>query len=62
MKSALNQHIETVHEVICYKCDQCEYKATIKGALTKHIESIHEGIHYNCDQCEFMAAQKADLK
>ena len=44
-----------------YPCDQCDFKATIKGNLTQHVQSIHEGVTHQCDQCDYKATQKGNL-
>ena len=58
----LKTHIQSIHEGVCYSCDQCDYKATEKGSLKKHVESIHEGVRYSCDYCEYKATRKEHLK
>ena len=30
------------HELVCYSCSQCYYKATTNGSLKKHVEPINE--------------------
>ena len=39
------------HEGIKNECDQCAYKATIKGNVKQHKMSVHEGIKYQCKHC-----------
>ena len=36
------QHIKSIHEHIKHPCNQCDYKATLKGSLMKHIKSMHK--------------------
>ena len=44
-----------------HQCNQCDYKATLKGDLLKHIQSKHEGVKFPCDQCDFKAKGKGQL-
>ena len=46
------------HESVEYPCDQCDYKATLKGNILKHLKSKHEGIKFPCDQCDYKATKK----
>ena len=51
------------HDGIVFGCDQCEYKASVKGNLKAHKESIHDGrVKFDCDQCGFKAATQQSLK
>ena len=38
-----------------YQCNQCDYKASLKGTLSRHKKSIHEGIKFPCAQCDYKA-------
>ena len=47
-KSALNKHIEAVHEgKKPHKCSKCDYSSSYKGDLKKHLEAVHEGKKHN---------------
>ena len=47
------------HELVCYSCSQCYYKATTKGSLKKHVEPINESsTPVACDGCNFKGTTK----
>ena len=48
--------------MVCYPCDPCDYKATVKSNLRIHVDSIHVEVIYPFDQCDYKATQKDDLK
>ena len=50
------------HELVCYSCSQCYYKATTNGSLKKHVETIHEGVCYTCSQWDYKATTTPNLK
>ena len=60
--SHLKQHVEGIHEGVCYKCEQCDYKGTTRSDLKRHVENRHNGIFYSCDQCSHKARTKSNLK
>ena len=45
-----------------FKCQKCDYEATLQGNLQKHIESKHEGKIFQCHECDFKATSKRELK
>ncbi len=51
------------HELVCYSCSQCYYKATTNGSIfNKHVETIHEGVCYTCSQWDYKATTTLNLK
>ena len=58
----MKTHIQSVHEMIKYSCDQCEYQFTRQSNLKRHILSVHEKVRYPCDQCEHQATTQGSLK
>ena len=38
----LADFVESIHEGVRYPCNQCDYKATLKGNLKKHKMSKHQ--------------------
>ena len=55
-------HIKSIHELVKYNCNKCEYQATQPQHLRNHILSKHEGIKFPCGQCSSQYSNKADLK
>ena len=53
---------DSVHGDGSYICDQCGYKATLKGNLKTHIDSVYGLMQYSCDQCDYKATLKGNLK
>ena len=45
--SYLKKHIESIHVVVCYPCDQGEYQATQKNNLKINIESINIKVNFH---------------
>jgi len=45
-----------------FKCNLCDYKASLKATLKLHILQVHIGKTYNCVKCEFTTKQKEFLK
>ena len=59
-KSALTNHIQSVHKEVKYPCDQCGKQFTKKGNLKTHIQSLHERVKYPCDQCGKQFTQQGE--
>ena len=45
-----------------YRCNECDYSATMSSTLKKHKESIHEGIRFSCSVYDFAATTAGNLK
>ena len=52
-KTDLARHINQVHRLNKYACDQCDYKAGLKGNLVAHKLARHgNGVkHFQCHLC-----------
>ena len=63
-KSALNYHIEVVHEGLKkYKCDKCGKSFGLSGHLKDHIEAVHEGKkNFKCHICDRFFSQASNLR
>jgi len=57
----LTRHIESVHELVRYECNHCEYKANHKSGLRYHINMTHQGVQYRCDSCFTNFTSQSDL-
>ena len=53
------KYFDSIHKKISYHCDQCEYRATIKGSL---IKSVNKNITYPCDPCNYKATTEENFK
>ena len=49
---------KSIHEMIRYPSNQCQYKTTKKQNLMKHVGLTHEKTAYSCDQREYQATNK----
>ena len=45
-KGLIMRHDKSWHEGVMFSCDQCDYKARLKGSLSKHMKSIHKGLQF----------------
>ena len=54
-------HKKANHEVVKYRCNQCDKQFTRQWTLTNHIQSAHEGVKYACNQCDHEATAKHSL-
>ena len=53
--STVSQHDKSVHEGVCYTCEQCNFKTKTKYNLKQHLKSIHDGVYFKCEQCDLKA-------
>ena len=61
-RSILDKHIQSLHENIKYKCNQCEFQFTRKDHLKNHTRTQHEGeSRYFCEQCDFLCNRQSLL-
>lgn len=62
-KSALQKHIGTSHNGVCFKCDKCAKSYTAKFTLDLHIKSSHYGVKYKCpiEGCEKFYTDKTSI-
>ena len=49
------------HELVCYSCSQCYYKATTNPNLKRHVEAINELVCYSCKLSQFNVSNKKRL-
>ena len=54
--------MESHHDGIFYKHDQCSYIAKTKVLVEQHVESQHEVVFYHCDQCSHKEKTKGSVK
>ena len=52
----------TLCEKKLYKCQQCDFEATLMGSLTRHIMSKHELRKYPCQKCDYQAPRYDSLQ
>ena len=48
----LKTHQDSVHGVVKYSCNECDYQATQKGSLKIHQDSVHKEIKFKCNECD----------
>ena len=53
--------MQSKHEGVRHRCNQCDYIAMQKSALSVHIQSKHKGIKYKCHQCNNSFSQTSSL-
>ncbi|XP_044260597.1 zinc finger protein 142-like [Tribolium madens] len=65
----LKQHIVREHtdpeKVEWFTCNDCDYKAKVKGYLARHIKIIHENNDkkmFSCDLCDYKSTTKWNVK
>ena len=44
----LKTHQDSVHGVVKYSCNECDYQVTQKGSLKIHQDSVHKEIKLKC--------------
>ena len=45
-----------------FKCQECDYQATLKHHLKRHVLSKHKGITYHCQQCDYQTESTSILQ
>ena len=61
--SALQRHIEFVHQGRRFQCEECDYQVVSKSLLKAHIRLVHLNIvDFSCDQCDYQATTKFHLR
>lgn len=61
--SALQRHIEFVHQGRRFQCDECDYQVVSKSLLKAHVRLVHLNIvDFSCDQCDYQATTKVHLR
>ena len=49
ISGGLQKHKQSIHMVVQYSCEKCEYKGKQKSDLKRHVESFHDGVRYSCE-------------
>ena len=49
-------------KIIKYRCEYCDYRASLKSQLTRHVQFIHDGVKYSCEFFYYKATTKSSLK
>ena len=62
VKSALHQHVESVHEGNGFKCDICKKKFSARSSMVQHIDSVHEGRNNNISPNEASENKESDQR
>ena len=62
VKSALHQHVESVHEGNGFKCDMCKKKFSARSSMVQHIDSVHEGRNNNISPNEASENKESDQR
>ena len=47
--------------MLSYKCNQCQFKASSKSCLKIHVTFVHEDIFYKCDNCPMVTRTELAL-
>jgi len=61
MRKAMKQHKRMKHEEARFKCDLCDYKATLLHYLNIHKENKHEMRNFPCDECDYVGSSSMAL-
>ena len=62
-QSNLNQHLNSRHGKIRYKCVLCNtFTTTTSNNLKRHLRTVHEGLKLSCSSCTYSASSRAKLK
>ena len=47
----MKRHIKSIHEVVNFSCESCEFTTTRKDKLREHINSKHYQKKFKCLEC-----------
>ena len=61
-KQVLKKHIETMHNGVRYRCNECSYLSSDKANLRRHVLTLHEGLKFPCQNCDYHATDSGNLR
>ena len=61
-KRQLQNHIDSFHRGIKYKCDQCHVMTNNEGNLRKHMVTKHGAQLFACDKCPMRCWSSEKMK